>query len=57
VTICPSRTPVLDWVPTRIGSGQELRFETLVGGVVVNNPEWWTPLSEDEVETFLAGRY
>jgi prevent-host-death family protein len=57
VTICRRGLPVVDLVPTKIGGGQQPRFGTLVGRVVVNDSEWWKPLSEDEVAAFLAGRY
>jgi antitoxin (DNA-binding transcriptional repressor) of toxin-antitoxin stability system len=57
VTICRRGLPVVDLVRTKVGGGEEPRFGTLTGRIVVNDPEWWKPLSDDEVEEFLAGRY
>jgi prevent-host-death family protein len=47
VTICRRGLPVVDLVPTKIGNGEEPRFGTLTGRIVVNDPEWWKPLSDD----------
>jgi antitoxin (DNA-binding transcriptional repressor) of toxin-antitoxin stability system len=57
VTICRRGLPVVDLVRTKVSGGEEPKFGTLTGRIVINDPEWWKPLSEDEVEAFLAGRY
>jgi antitoxin (DNA-binding transcriptional repressor) of toxin-antitoxin stability system len=57
VTICRCGLPVVDLVRTRAGTGEEPKFGTLAGRVIINDPDWWKPLSEDEVEAFLDGRY
>ena len=57
VTICRRGLPVVDLVRTKAASGDEPRFGTLAGRVVVHDPEWWKPLSDDVAEAFLDGRY
>lgn len=57
VTICRRGLPVVDLVRTKAGNGEEPTFGTLHGRIVIHDPEWWKPLSEDEVEAFLEGRY
>jgi antitoxin (DNA-binding transcriptional repressor) of toxin-antitoxin stability system len=57
VTICRRGLPVVDLVRTKAGSGKKPSFGTLKGRIVIHDPEWWKPLSEDEVEAFLDGRY
>jgi antitoxin (DNA-binding transcriptional repressor) of toxin-antitoxin stability system len=57
VTICRRGLPVVDLVRTKAGTGEEPKFGTLAGRVIINDPDWWKPLSEDEVEAFLDGRY
>ena len=44
VTICRRGVPVVDIVGT------------LKGKIQVFDPNWWKPMTADEVEDFLAGR-
>jgi hypothetical protein len=32
-------------------------LETLRGKIKVLDPDWWKPMTDDEVEAFLEGRY
>ena len=56
VTICRRGVPVVDLVPTKVGTGEKPKFGTLKGRIVVHDPEWWKPMSDEELETFLEGR-
>jgi hypothetical protein len=33
------------------------RLGTLKGRIMINDPDWWKPMSEEEVAAFLEGRY
>ncbi|MDQ6663834.1 MAG: antitoxin [Acidobacteriota bacterium] len=57
VTICRRGVPVVDLVPTKSGTAEKPRFGTLKGRIVINDPDWWKPMSDEEVEGFLDGRY
>lgn len=55
ITICRRGVPIADLVPTRAGTGDKPRFGTLRGKIVEVDPEWWKPMSDDEVDAFLDG--
>jgi antitoxin (DNA-binding transcriptional repressor) of toxin-antitoxin stability system len=57
VTICRRGTPVVDLVRTRASSGHKPKLGTLRGKVIVNDPGWWKPMTNEEVKAFLEGRY
>jgi prevent-host-death family protein len=57
VTICRRGVPVVDLVPTKVTSGDKPKFGTLKGRIEINDPEWWKPMSDEEVDAFLEGRY
>lgn len=56
VTICRRGVPVADLVPTRARSDAKPRFGTLRGKIVESDPDWWKPMSEEEVDALLDGR-
>ena len=56
VTICRRGTPVVDIVRTTKAAGKKPKFGTLKGTVIVHDPDWWKPMTEEEVEEFLEGR-
>ena len=57
VTICRRGVPVVDIVRTRKPSGSKKRtLGTLKGKIQVLDPNWWKPMTADEVEDFVAGR-
>jgi antitoxin (DNA-binding transcriptional repressor) of toxin-antitoxin stability system len=56
VTICRRGTPVVDLVRTAIGSRRP-KFGTLKGKIIVNDPDWWKPMTDEEADAFLEGRY
>ena len=62
VTICRRGTPVVDMVrtttaaPTKRSPGKR-KFGTLKGRVIEVDPNWWKPMTDEEVDDFLEGRY
>lgn len=57
ITICRRGAPVVDLVRTRASSGDTPKLGTLKGKVIVHDPGWWKPMTDEEVKAFLEGRY
>jgi prevent-host-death family protein len=57
VTICRRGTPVADLVPTKDDNDNKPKFGTLRGKIIEVDPNWWKPMSDEEVDDFLEGRY
>lgn len=56
VTICRRGVPVVDIVRTKKPTGKKRTLGTLKGKIQVLDPNWWKPMTDEEVEAFLAGR-
>ncbi len=56
VTVCRRGVPVVDLVRTKAGR-RTPRFGTLKGRIKINDPNWWKPMSDEEVEAFLEGKH
>jgi len=56
VTICRHGTPVVDLVRTTKADPRKPRFGTLKDKVSVVDPDWWKPMSDDEVDALVDGR-
>ena len=56
VTICRHGTPVVDIVRTTRAHSERPKFGTLMGKVTALDPDWWKPMTDDEVEAWLDGR-
>jgi prevent-host-death family protein len=56
VTICRRGKPVVDIVRTAKASRQP-KFGTLKGRIIVNDPNWWKPMTDKELDDFVEGRY
>jgi prevent-host-death family protein len=56
VTIYRHGTPVVDLVRTTKADPEKPKFGTLKGKVTALDPDWWKPMSKDELEAFLNGR-
>lgn len=56
VTICRRGVPVVDLVRTKEPSRKKRRFGTLKGKIQIIDPNWWKPMTDEEVERFLGGR-
>lgn len=55
VTIARRGVPVADLVRT---TATKRKFGTLKGKIKINDPNWWKPMTDKEVEAFLEeGRY
>ena len=57
VTICRRGVPVVDLVRTRTDVRKKPRFGTMKDRIVINDPDWWKPMTDEEVDAFLSGRY
>lgn len=56
VTICRRGMPVVDIVRTAKASPVKPKFGTLKYKVIIRDPEWWKPMTEEEADAFLEGR-
>jgi prevent-host-death family protein len=56
VTICRRGVPVVDVVRTKQGNGKKRALGTLKGKIQILDPDWWKPMTDEEVENFLRGR-
>jgi prevent-host-death family protein len=56
VTIYRHGTPVVDIVRTTQADREQPKFGTLKGKVKTLDPDWWKPMTGDEVDAFLDGR-
>jgi len=57
VTICRHGEPVADLVRTVAPRRRKPKLGTMKGKVWEIDPDWWKPMTEDETEAFLGGRY
>jgi prevent-host-death family protein len=57
VTICRRGVPVVDIVRTKKLTGKKRTLGTMRGKIQVLDENWWKPMTDEEVEDFLAGRY
>jgi antitoxin (DNA-binding transcriptional repressor) of toxin-antitoxin stability system len=57
VTICRRGKPVVDLVRTQVPREDKPKFGTLKDKIVEVDPDWWKPMSDEEVDDFLEGRY
>ena len=56
VTICRRGVPVVDIVRTKEPTRKKRTLGTLKGKIQVLDPNWWKPMTDEEVEAFLTGR-
>ncbi len=56
VTICRRGVPVVDIVRTKEPSRKKRTLGTLKGKIEILDPNWWKPMTDEEVEAFLVGR-
>ncbi len=56
VTICRRGVPVVDIVRTKKPGRKKRILGTLKGKIRILDPNWWKPMTDGEVETFLSGR-
>ena len=53
VTICRRGTPVVDMVRTTKAGHENPRFGTLKGKIIIHDPNWWKPMTDQELDTFF----
>ncbi len=53
VTICRRGVPVVDIVRTKKPTRKKRVLGTLKGKIQVLDPNWWKPMTDEEVEAFL----
>lgn len=56
VTIYRHGTPVVDIVRTTKAHPEKPKFGTLKGQVTALDPEWWKPMTDEDVAALLDGR-
>lgn len=57
VTICRRGIAVADLVRSAAPTRRKPKLGTLRGRVKVHDPNWWKPMTDEEAEAFLEGRY
>ena len=57
VTICRRGVPVVDIVRTTKPSAKKPKLGTMKGRIKINDPDWWKPMTDKEVDDFIEGRY
>jgi antitoxin (DNA-binding transcriptional repressor) of toxin-antitoxin stability system len=57
VTICRRGVPVADLVRTNKPSPKKPRFGGFRDRIQEVDPDWWKPMTDEEVDAFLEGRY
>jgi prevent-host-death family protein len=57
VTICRRGVPVVDIVRTQKPVRKKRVLGTLRGKIKIIDPDWWKPMTDEEVDDFLEGRY
>ncbi len=56
VTICRRGVPVVDIVRTKKPAPQKRTLGALRGQIKILDPDWWKPMTDEEVEAFLGAR-
>jgi len=57
VTICRRGAPVADLVRTATAGEGKRKFGTLKGKIIEIDPDWWKPMTDEEVDDLMEGRY
>jgi prevent-host-death family protein len=57
VTICRRGVPVVDIVRTKKAVRKTRALGAFRDKIQIHDPDWWKPMSDGEVDEFLAGRY
>ena len=55
VTICRRGVPIVDIVRTDEPTRKRPRFGTLKGRIQIFDPDWWKPMTDEEVEELFGG--
>ena len=52
--ICRRGLPVADLVPSVGSAAQKPQFGTMRGRVVIHDPDWWKPMTDEEADVFVS---
>ena len=53
ITICRRGSPVVDLVRARKPLKKNVKLGTMRDRIVIHDPDWWKPMSDEEVEKLL----
>lgn len=56
VTICRRGKPIADIVRTEAPSAKKVEFDTLKGKGIVIDPDWWKPMTDEEVDAMMSDK-
>lgn len=54
VTICRRGVPIADLVRTKKPAGKKPIFGTLKGKIKINDPDWWKPMTDKEIDDLFG---
>lgn len=57
ITICRRGVPVVDLVPAKKVEKKKLPLGMLRDRIVIHDPDWWKPMTDEEAEAFIEGKY
>lgn len=57
ITICRRGEPVVDLIRAKKPGKKNVKLGTMRDRIVIHDPDWWKPMSDEEVEAFLNGSY
>lgn len=57
VTICRRGIPVVDIVRSREGASKKRVLGAFRDSIQIHDPDWWKPMTDEEVDDFLEGGY
>lgn len=57
ITICRRGKPVVDLVRAQKPVKKNVKLGTMRDRIVIHDPDWWKPMTDEEVEAFLNGTY
>ncbi len=57
VTICRRGMPVVDLVRSKAPARKKRTFGRFKGKIEILDPNWWKPMTDEEVDDFVEGRY
>jgi prevent-host-death family protein len=57
ITICRRGVPIVDMVRAQHPEKKQIKLGTMRDRIIIRDPDWWKPMSDEEVEAFLDGKY
>lgn len=53
ITICRRGLPVVDMVRTKKPAKKDVKLGTMRDRIAIHDPDWWKPMSDEEVKKLL----